>query len=1100
MEKRFVMIVVIAVFVALTATAFVACDLTKDDPVDLSGKGIAIDFKGKEQFEYTGQPITPDFNILDGYNIIEEFIYGVANDNIVVEYSDNTGVGTATVTVTPGNSGKYTGKAVTSFEIVASSQKVEVTDFESLKESLNGGKYGQVVVGADITVPEGESIEVGKGVKLNMGGHALINNGTVENNGEINFDEGGEGNSFVNGGMFKNYGKILFYAPGTNAEAFVNGGDIENAGEIYLNGNKEGALCAENSGDFKNDGTVYINTYADFYNCGGFENIGYVRASGEAKFYTNSDISGNRFTALVRRYPIEEFEISLSDDKFEYSGAEIKPTPHFYKEGVAVDYGDYELFYENNVNAGTATVKIVAIKDSEAFYGEATLTFGIEKGSVTVTDAEGFYNALSNPNYDTINLNTDDRFGTLLDEGFTVPEGLTLNISAASDEGFRGNVVNNGRIVVLKGYGLRVYGMLENNGEMSVKHIVNRGTVDNNGTISLGKGKSYSGNLTNAGVITIAERGTFYAGGDTDDKKEFVNDGKVDSLGTVYVNHTLTNNGTFENKGELFVFTAGSVKATEQIINDGSVYLNEASDAFGGSGSVKVKSEIQQSDVEITNLPFVYDGEQKEATVRIEGGDSRYDVTYKQGVTETDCPLNAGSYELTVTFREDSRAFKGSATIAFTVERGETTVNTYDALIAALDNYNYSRVVFNAKYINGDLQIPQGYVLVIPEDKTLINNGHGIEVNGSVENNGSYSNESITSALTVNDGGTFINNGTSYFNDYVPAGVSGDGTVYLREDIASATILTLTKTQVVYCMENGYIKTETPGFTLTTVQGEAVNVGEYRSFCTNDREISTEGDLAKLTVRASSTSTKYYGETSAEYTVLRGETTVSAFDELKEALGNIKAGTELCNFGTITLTADISAGEIKKDVTLTIASNCTLVIANHNLDLYNEDHITENLYIVNKGKIEIYGGAFSYVGSRYNDDGGGRIIGYAANAADFARYARSCDEVRLTADIDEEISLFTNSVYDGECVIDTCGYDIKRIVVQMQGRRSFTIKSSVSGSVIGGEQYTDSGIYCQEIDEKATLTLVNLTVYGIEYNYLASENRVFIDESCNIIS
>ena len=110
------------------------------------------------------------------------------------------------------------------------------------------------------------------------------------------------------------------------------------------------------------------------------------------------------------------------------------------------------------------------------------------------------------------------------------------------------------------------------------------------------------------------------------------------------------------------------------------------------------------------------------------------------------------------------------------------------------------------------------------------------------------------------------------------------------------------------------------------------------------------------------------------------------------------------------------------------------------------------------------------------------------------------DEIYLTADIAEEVTLYANTSTTGTCVIDTCGYDIRRITVKMQGRKSVIVKSSVQGSVIGGAQYTDCGIYCQEIDEKATLTLVNLTVYGIEYNYLASEERVVIDASCNVIS
>lgn len=1095
MKRRFSISILIVLMAAMAVLSLVSCDIGKKKATDLSGNSIEISFFGNSEFEYKGFEIKPNLRVMDGYDIIEEYYDGVPNENIVVEYENNIEVGTATVTVTPGKSGKYTGKAVAHFEIVASSSKAEASDFESLKGYLAGGGYGNITVSADITVPEGESVTVAKGVSVDMNGHALINNGIFENNGEINFKEYGEGNAFINGGAFKNNGKILFYAPVANAGAFVNDGDLENAGEIYLNGNKEGELSAENNGEIKNGGNVYLNTYSDFFNYGGFENAGYVRASGEAKFYTNSDVSGNTFIGLVRRYPIEEFKIYLSDEAVEYCGSEIRPAINFEKEGYHVDYGDYEATFENNVNVGTATVKIVATKDSDAFFGETALTFEIKKGSVTVTDREGFYSAIVNPNYEMIYLNTTDKFGTFFNEGFTVPEGLSLTIFAECDEGLYGNVVNNGEITVLNGHGLRVYGSLVNNGEISSKQIVNRGTLENNGTISLGGGKSYSGNMTNAGEISVGEGGTFYAGGDTDEIKEFVNDGSVTSKGTVYVNHTLTNNGTFENLGELYVFSTGSVNATKAVENGGNVYLNEESDAFVG-GSVTVKEEIQASDIEITNLPFVYDGTEKKATVRIAGGISdRYDISYLKGVTEISRPVNAGSYKLTVTFREDSKVFKGSATVEFSVGRAETTVNSYENLVAALDNYNYCKVIWNSTSISGDLEVPEGYVLVIPEGGVMYNSRYSVEVNGSVENNGEYVNTLATAALTVNAGGSFANNGSCYFNDVAPAGISGDGTVYIRENIAEATVLTLLKTQVVYRMENGYLKTEKPGFTITTVVGETVNAGEYSSVCSNDYEISTGGDLAKLTVRANTTSTEYYGEISAEYAVLPGETTVSTFQELKAALGNVKEGKQLCNFGKVSLTADIDVEGNRTEQTLVVPVNVTLVLGDYVLDLRPDGTFDKDVFLENNGVIEM---------TSHNIDcskttGSGKYVGYASTSSAFSSLL-GMDEIYLAADISEEVTLYANTSSTGTCVIDTCGYDIRRIKVEMQGSKSFIVKSSAQGSVIGGAQYTDCGIYCEEIDEKATLTLVNLTVYGIEYNYLASEERVVIDASCNVIS
>ena len=1097
MKKRVFLICVLTVLVAALSVTAASCDIFEKEAVDLSSKDIRITFIGKSEFEYNGLPQTPPIRLINGNDLIEEYYYGENNDNIAVEYTDNVNVGMATVTVTPGKSGKYTGKAVAHFEIVASSAKAEAGDYQSLKEYLDVGGYVQIDMTADITVPEGETLTVGNGVTVVANGHAIVNDGRIDNSGEIRFSEYGEGNRLVNNGRIDNKGKILLYVSEQEAQVFANEGEFFNTGEIYLNGKDGNRLVAENNGSFENDGDLNLNTHADFFNYGGFENAGYVRASGEAKFYTNSDVPGNTFNGLVRRYPIEEFIIYLSDEAVEYCGSEIRPAINFEKEGYHVDYGDYDATFENNVNVGTATVKIVATKDSKAFFGETTLTFEIKKGKVTVTDREGFYAAIANPNYNEIKLISSYSYGNFFDEGFTVPEGLNLYISAPADEGFRGTVVNNGTISVLNDKGLKVYGTLENNGEIISKHIVNRGTVENNGTITLGDGESYSGNMTNAGEITLDEKGTLYAGGDTDEAKEFVNDGTVTALGTVYVNHKLTNNGTFENNGDLFVFSTGSVSATKAVVNVGNVYLNEESDAFAG-GVVTVKQQIQQSDIEIANLQsLVYDGSKKEAYVRIAGGISdKYDVVYKKGVTEIDYLLDAGAYNLTVTFREDSKVFKGSVTVEFFVGRAETSVNSYEALVDALDNYNYYKVTYNSTYLKGNLEVREGYLLVIPEGGSLYNGEYSVVVNGSVENNGEYVNTFASATLTVNDGGSFVNNGSCYFNDVVPEGVSGNGTVYVREDIAQSAILTLTETQVVYCMENGYIKTEPPDFTLTTDEGGGeVDEGDYSSFCTNYYEISTEGDLAKLTVRASMTSTKYYGEVSAEYSVLPGETTVANFEELKTALDNIKDGTELCNFGRITLTADIDVEGNRTEQTLVIPTNVTLVLGNHRIDLSPEGTFDENVFLENNGVIEM---------TSYNIDcskrtGNGKYIGYASTASALSSLATQCDEVYLTADITEEVRLYANTSAIGECVIDACGFDIQRITVKMQGRKNYTIKSSVQGSVIGGEGYSDSGIYCEEINSKSTLTLADVKVYGIEYNYPASEENVVIEQSCTVI-
>lgn len=1098
MKKLVFIVAVVSVFV-LCAAAFVACDLTKKDPIDLSAENIDINFFGKTQFEYNGFEKRPNLWIMDGNDILEEYYDGVPNDNIVVEYENNIGIGTATVTVSAGSSGKYTGKRVAHFEIVASSSTVEAGDYQSLKEYLSGGGYSSVTVTADITVPAGESVTVANGVKVDMGGHALINNGTFENNGEINFREYGEDNAFINGGTFKNNGKILFYAPAANVGAFVNDGNLENAGEIYLNGNKDGALEAENNGEIINDGTVYLNTSADFYNYGTFGNVGYVRASGEAKFYTNSDVSGNDFNGLVRRYPIEEFRIYLSDEAVEYCGSEIRPAINFEKEGYHVDYGDYDATFENNVNVGIATVKIVATKDSDAFFGETSLTFEIIKGKTVVTDRENFYAAITNPNFKEIEVLSPYAYGTFFDKGFTVPEGVTLEISSASDEELNETVVNNGTIIVGRSKGLRIYGTLKNNGEISAASIGNSGTlenngvissgyienggyVENNGQVSLGTGTSYSGDIVNTGELTLAEGGILYAGGKGGVVGEFVNDGNVQSAGTVYVNNSLVNNADFASVGEMFVFSTGSVSVSKAITNGGNVYVNAASDAFTGSGNVIVKRQVQDADLVLEDTDDVYDGRFKIPTVTIADGTADgYVKEYFKDGSEVDFPEDAGTYTVTVTFKETSRTFYGNASVEYTIKRGAAEASTITEAMSLFDDPNYDTVNYVASFDNilaVDFEVPSGYTLTTSADSRLIVRGVSFNVAGTLTANGTIFFNTDTANVSVADGGTFVNNGKCYFRATAFDGIeNGDGgEVIVRENMADATVLTLLKTEVLYNMVNGSITTEKPEFTLTD-DGVEVENFQYEEIYSNYYGISTEGDRARLLIRAQSTSTKYYGEIRAEYTVLPGETEVATFKELKDALDNVKEGTELCNFGKVTVTADIDVEGNRTEQTLVVRDGVTLVLGDHKLDLSPDWTFDEDVFLENNGVIEM---------TSYNIDcsrrrGSGKYVGYAGDADSLGSMFAKCGEIYLTADIVGEVTLTSSVTTDKVYFIDTCGYGIEKITISLTGIMNYTITSSVDGSVIGNRLSGEKAVFCNRMASGATLTLVNQTVYGIDY-------------------
>jgi len=90
--------------------------------------------------------------------------------------------------------------------------------------------------------------------------------------------------------------------------------------------------------------------------------------------------------------PIELVQLSMDDvtvDKIEdkkYTGSEITPEPIVQLDGTVLTKGvDYTLAYENNINAGTATVKINGIGN---YTGTKTVTFNIIKEDSPTPETE----------------------------------------------------------------------------------------------------------------------------------------------------------------------------------------------------------------------------------------------------------------------------------------------------------------------------------------------------------------------------------------------------------------------------------------------------------------------------------------------------------------------------------------------------------------------------------------------------------------------------------------------------------------------------------------------------------------------------------------
>ncbi|MBQ8015789.1 MAG: hypothetical protein IJ264_06365 [Clostridia bacterium] len=150
-------------------------------PINLSDSANSITLEQSE-YTYTGSAITPALTV--------NGVKANAN-NYTAEYSDNTNVGTATVTVTGKNS--YTGSKVLTFKILpANISEATVTLGDSL--TYNGATQTQTVKSVTvngITLTEGIDYTISGNTGMNVGNYTLkitgINNaiGEITNDWEI---------------------------------------------------------------------------------------------------------------------------------------------------------------------------------------------------------------------------------------------------------------------------------------------------------------------------------------------------------------------------------------------------------------------------------------------------------------------------------------------------------------------------------------------------------------------------------------------------------------------------------------------------------------------------------------------------------------------------------------------------------------------------------------------------------------------------------------------------------------------------------------------------------------------------------------------------
>lgn len=287
-------------------------------------------------------------------------------------YSDNDGVGTATVTLSaPIDDERFFGTASATYRIVPGD--VTVTSVEDALDALADANYGAVrLIGqqryaADITVPQGKTLTIAS--SLDCTGK-LTNLGTLQVEGTLMTDD---------------------FDADQNAH-------IINTGTIFCN-------C-----DFVFDPTRTDNAKGTIYS--------YCAQS--------PDLPG-----AIEKHDIAAPSTGFVFDRatLTYNGAahDIFPVTEFGAIGIrdiSVGYYRDGKSTKDLTSVGTIEARYSVVKNSRnAYRGSASLSFEIVSGTASVSNRTALSSALSDPGYHLVTM-TDD----ITDIGTVrVPEGKTLN-------------------------------------------------------------------------------------------------------------------------------------------------------------------------------------------------------------------------------------------------------------------------------------------------------------------------------------------------------------------------------------------------------------------------------------------------------------------------------------------------------------------------------------------------------------------------------------------------------------------------------------------------------------------------------------------------
>ena len=376
----------------------------------------------------------------------------------------------------------------------------------------------------------------------------------------------------------------------------------------------------------------------------------------------------------------------------------------------------------------------------------------------------------------------------------------------------------------------------------------NYSTVTLNGVMSIGAEIALNvpeGKILNIGI-----------GSAIDFKGTLDINGKLQLLsGATLVNSgSITNNGEINISGNAEFYTSSPATGTGTFSNRGTLYCNDAQ--HGYPGNVVIRVPLSDATVELQNERIEY---QKGVTGYTPGKVTiRRPDGYTRDVNDFSPVFSSNDYigiaYLTLTAAPGDANFYGSISVPYEIVPGKATVQDLEALRAALGDPDYAEI-----YIDGNISVPEGETLIIPEGYALTLYSGSLRSQGSVIVNGTVSSSSaklVANDIEINgsmfvDGalvveGRFVNNGFVKFTNN--SGLS-----------PGLSVSSLVNNGTIINTGNVYYKSETP-----FVAGEFDNVnGNVYSYCQIDGllNVTVKYDVADEEVFFLANDTAYYNAT-----------------------------------------------------------------------------------------------------------------------------------------------------------------------------------------------------------------------------------------------